>query len=280
MKSVYSDILFQSWLCASLKMKPEWLSRNNIPRRSNLSVEEFVKEFEEPNKPVIITDALKDWHAVDSWTRGHLLELSGKAEFAAGPVNLTLERYFKYADNVVEERPLYIFDPQFGEKAADLKEDYSVPKYFQEDLFSVLGAERPDFRWLIIGPTRSGSSWHIDPNSTSAWNAVISGAKKWILYPPDEVPPGVIPSPDGADVATSVSLMEWFMNFYEEAVGGTRPRPMEAICGAGELMFVPRGWWHMVVNIEESIAITQNFVSRWVSLLCCALHLECTHTLT
>lgn len=67
-----------------------------------------------------------------------------------------------------------------------------------------------------MGPARSGSSFHVDPNATSAWNAVISGSKKWILYPPGSVPPGVHPSPDGADVAAPVSLIEWFLNFYEE----------------------------------------------------------------
>ena len=41
-----------------------------------------------------------------------------------------------------------------------------------------------------------------------------------------------------------------------EAVGG-----MEGVCRAGDLIFVPHGWWHCVINIEESIAITQNFVS-------------------
>ena len=67
-----------------------------------------------------------------------------------------------------------------------------VPSLFQDDLFSVLDNEsRPDFRWLIMGPARSGSSFHKDPNATSAWNAVIKGSKKWILFPPNSTPPGL-----------------------------------------------------------------------------------------
>jgi hypothetical protein len=46
----------------------------------------------------------------------------------------------------------------------------------------VLGEHRPDFRWLIIGPKRSGTSFHIDPYLTSAWNALLSGRKLWLLY--------------------------------------------------------------------------------------------------
>ena len=38
------------------------------------------------------------------------------------------------------------------------------------------------------------------------------------MYPPHVTPPGVHPSPDGADVAAPVSLVEWFFNFYSDAM--------------------------------------------------------------
>ncbi|KAJ0266256.1 F-box protein [Hirschfeldia incana] len=260
-RDFYSDYLFQSWLCANLEMRQEWLERDNIVRVRGISVEDFITKFEEPNKPVLLEGCLDDWPAVTKWTKEYLTKVSGDVEFAVGPVEMKLENYFRYSDGVTEERPLYLFDPKFAEKVTVLDSEYDVPVYFKEDLFSVLGRERPDYRWIIIGPSGSGSSFHIDPNSTSAWNAVITGSKKWVLFPPDVVPPGVHPSPDGAEVACPVSIMEWFMNFYGDTKNWKK-RPVECICRAGEVVFVPNGWWHLVINLEESVAITQNYVSR------------------
>ena len=98
---------------------------------------------------------------------------------------------------------MYLFDNDFGERNPELLKQYEVPKYFKEDLFEGLSSvDRPSYRWLLIGPNRSGSSFHKDPNATSAWNGLISGAKKWLLFPPDVVPPGVYPSDDGWEVLT------------------------------------------------------------------------------
>ncbi|XP_065855954.1 arginine-specific demethylase JMJ22 [Euphorbia lathyris] len=260
-RDFYSDYLFQSWLCANLELKPEWLERDNIIRKKGISVDEFVSSFEEPNKPVLLEGCMDNWAALQKWDRDYLLKLCSDVKFAVGPVEMKLEEYFRYSDQVKEERPLYLFDPKFVEKVSIFGSEYEVPIYFREDLFSVLANERPDYRWIIIGPAGSGSSFHIDPNATSAWNAVIKGSKKWVLFPPDVIPPGVHPSPDGAEVACPVSINEWFMNFYE-ATKNWKRSPVECICKAGEVIFVPNGWWHLVINLEESVAITQNYVSR------------------
>ena len=52
---------------------------------------------------------------------------------------------------------------------------------------------------------------------------------------------------------------------------GGKDGPMECVVGPGEVLFVPHGWWHCVINIPEegeteddagiTIAITQNYVS-------------------
>ena len=59
---------------------------------------------------------------------------------------------------------------------------------------------------------------------------------------------------DESEVTSPISIMEWYSNFYKEAQK-SNPRPLEGICKAGEIIFVPNGWWHIVVNLEDSIAI-------------------------
>jgi len=152
---------------------------------------------------------------------------------------MPLREYFRYMRSVrSDESPLYLFDSRFGEKVPALLNQYEVPEYFRNDLFTLLenkeeeaarvsddpaaaaaaakASVRPAFRWILVGPARSGSTWHKDPNHTSAWNGLISGRKKWIMYPPSTPPPGVFPSPDQAEVCTPISVAEWFINHYAE----------------------------------------------------------------
>ena len=57
----YSDLLYQPWHCATTPLRPQWLERDNLERRSMLSAADFRELFEALNKPVILTDQVDFW---------------------------------------------------------------------------------------------------------------------------------------------------------------------------------------------------------------------------
>jgi len=255
---VCSDFLFQSWFYGHCRIEPHWLEGASIDVFSDLSLEDFQQKYELPNQPVVIRDLVSKWPAFEKWNWDYLEKRNGETKFLCGGYSFRLTDYISYVKQIKDDQIIYLFDKHFGTNTT-LSEEYKVPKYFQEDLFKVLGDSRPDYRWIIAGPKGSGSSFHKDPNGTQAWNATVVGRKKWIMFPPNVVPPGVMPSPDGGTVVTPVSLMEWFVNYYDQA---KEMNPREVITERGDLIYVPHGWWHAVLNLEPCIAVTQNYVSQ------------------
>eukprot|EP01122_Echinamoeba_exundans_P010876 TRINITY_DN416_c0_g1_i1.p1 TRINITY_DN416_c0_g1~~TRINITY_DN416_c0_g1_i1.p1 ORF type:complete len:612 (+),score=61.98 TRINITY_DN416_c0_g1_i1:176-1837(+) len=177
-------------------------------------------------------------------------------------VKMTMKDYVHYMRTNTDAFPLYIFDSKFGERCPDMLRDYDVPPHFWEDLFAALpedSAARPPHRWIVMGPTRSGTPFHTDPNGTSAWNALMWGRKRWALYPPTfpgtPPPPGVHPK-----TLKAPHPLIWWQETYPHLPSYALP-PMEFIQEAGDFLFVPSGWWHTVLNLTDTVAVTQNFVN-------------------
>lgn len=267
---VYSDVLHRSFFFAVADLDPYWLSRENIARvdARKLTTEAFVRDFERKGLPVLLEGANEAWPAMKTWSKEQLIERFGDVPLTCGPCDLPLREFYAYADRNLDDSPLFVFCRQFHARAPDLLNDYEVPEVFRgRDLFDLLGDRRPANRWLLIGNRRSASKWHIDPNKTSAWNAVVRGRKRWLLLPPGCTPPGVFS--DGAEVTQPVSLVEWFSNFYRELRRHVDNNPAwdlkEVTCGAGDCVFVPCGWWHCVLNLDDdTVAVTQNYCSETI----------------
>jgi hypothetical protein len=269
-ENVFSDVLYPPFLCTYTPLSPYTTNiprGNAIPRLEDLSPTEFSENWSD--KPFILTRPVREWPVYKSWDTDALLEQFGNVKFRAEAVDWSLNTYIQYMNNSSDESPLYLFDRGFVDKMGlsvgkhQQSPSYWIPECFGEDLFAVLGDKRPDDKWLIIGPARSGSTYHKDPNATSAWNAVLRGSKYWIMFPSNAStppPPGVYVSEDQSEVTSPLSIAEWLLGFHAEA--RNTPGCVEGICGEGEVLHVPSGWWHLVVNLDTSIAITQNFVPR------------------
>ena len=326
---IFSNLLHRSWVCHTCDLEsacPGFFAFDDVPREdaASLTRQAFVRQYEDRNLPVVITNAVQDWRALHAWTPEYLSSIAGDKTFratsATAPVaaTFTLREYFSYAAQVREEAPLYLFERDYVKAVPSLEGDYYVPSYFagevgqdaggdaggqaaaaaaaaaagggapaaaspaeateaaaaavpafshHTDLFRLFGeAARPDYRWLIAGPARSGSIFHIDPNQTNAWNVSVRGRKKWIFYPPGVAPPGVVADAAGAEVTVPISTGEWLLSFWQAHLECRRhpnpaQRPLEMVVQPGELVFVPHGYWHMVVNLDDCIALTHNFVS-------------------
>jgi histone arginine demethylase JMJD6 len=107
----------------------------------------------------------------------------------------------------------------------------------------------------VVGPRRSGTGIHIDPLGTSAWNSVLEGKKHWIMFPP-YTPKELYRCRTDHEAST------WFVEIYPK-LKEKNIKYVEIVQNAGETVYVPGGWAHVVMNLEFSIAITHNFCNHF-----------------
>ena len=184
---------------------------------------------------------------------------------------MSLTTYAKYITNpegLLDDSPLGIYDSEFGDDDSPtrvLRKEYSVPKCFSPDLFDVVkdlcDTTRPPYRWVLIGPERSGTGMHVDPLWTHAWVTVLQGRKRWLLFPPN-TPYESIGMIDGEpQIPSSI----WFRGFYDKVTSPSWPKeyqPVEVLQHPGETVYVPAGWPHLVLNLELTVAVTHNYASE------------------
>lgn len=218
--------------------------------------------FVRDNVPVLITNCMDSWPSPLSLTFQQLLEKYGHLQWRFSDTHaetMTLDAYRRYCSSLegqMDDSPLAIYDSQFGsDERHALLNCYSIPNCFKEDLFDVLAKEdeRPPYRWILMGPARSGTGLHVDPAGTHAWVTLIEGCKRWILFPPDETSVEM----HHPQIPSSI----WFREHY--------PREMAKPCHEiiqypGETIYVPAGWPHAVLNIGDGInvAITHNYATN------------------
>ena len=234
-----------------------------IPRflEQDFSLKNFHENY--IKKPFILQN--KDETRWPKWTIDDLLERFPQEIFRQEAVRWDLSLYSSYFKENMDESPLYLFDCN-SDAIKVLSKEYTPPAIYQEDFFKLFQEDgiqcRPDHRWLIAGPARSGSTFHKDPNHTSAWNVGLSGMKLWVMLPPGENPPGVMTDEEEEEVTSPVGIAEWVISgYYNDSVKlAQEGRCLIGITFPGECIYVPSGWWHSVINLTDSVALTENFV--------------------
>ena len=241
--------------------------------------------FERENVPAILEGCCKDWKAMSNCTWSQLVQRFGHYRWRFSDTHgemMTLSTYDKYVNSVegrTDDAPLAVYDSQLDddeddERLAVFEQDYQVPRCFSApDLFECLdnflrdddgcdndsSPSRPPYRWILMGPERSGTGLHIDPLGTHAWVSLVQGLKRWVLFPY-----GTDQTEIGMQEPTIASAI-WFRDYYQSCIT-KYPDAIEILQQPGETVYVPAGWPHIVLNLEASVAITQNYATEYPTM--------------
>lgn len=237
-----------------------------------------------PNVPTILTGCCNDWPAFASpgqtWSvadfaerTSNLLSLDGGPGFARmslGSGKVSMREYRRYCNDDADgdSAPLYVFDPDIltstFTNGRSVSEEYSIPSCFSKDVMACCSGTnyRPlPPAWLLVGAARSGTPIHDHP-LTVAWNSLLVGCKLWCCLPPD-VDESCLQfnlggeSGDDIEEEFDLSAIQWF-----EQCGELPGSALIIVQVPGEVVFVPAGWFHVVLNVETSTAISSSLTLR------------------
>ena len=219
----------------------------DVPR---VSADQFAR-----GRPCIVTGLSDEW-ACKEWTFDYFKRHYGDVYFESlvhnenTAIGIKFSDFHHYAKHQRDNFPLYIFDENLDmrDDTKHLIDQWTVPDIFRDDWFDRFDNEvRPPYRWIILSPKRSGQQMHVDPLGTSAWNTLLSGKKRWIVFKPD------------ADVEGDIreSGIDWYLHHYDDC---KHLEHWDFMQHPGETVYIPSGYWHNVINLEDCVSVTQNFL--------------------
>lgn len=260
-----------------------------IERRANLSYGEFAKNYLYANRPVVITDAMRQWKAVGRWTPDFFKQEFGSMKFT---IDDDLKRKAGYKENGGNTD--YVM-AQFIDRVLQSTDEDPAPYFRNKILYDLFPSLKQDIEplpeyflpnWLPdhylvkhVGQTLNrgaaielyiggkGGAFpvlHYDGAATHAFLMQIYGLKQFIIFGPDQEQ-FLYPSPE----KENLSLVNVGKPDLEKFPLFAKAIPTTFILEPGELLFVPSHWWHTTKMLTPSITISINVAnqSNWQALV-------------
>jgi Cupin-like domain len=236
------------------------LDFSSVPRVSNLSQADFLRDYYATNRPVIIEDVVKDWPAVTKWNLAYFKERFGAEQvryqsgrssddhrdsFVDHSVTGSLADYIDLIDHCETNHHYLIAHDRLLDRPAfqplfdDIRFD---ARYFDGDNYA-----KRVFLWL--GPKGSTTPLHRDLGNV--FFAQIHGRKNVKLVPSKQM--HLVYNETGYHSEADFENLS-----LENYPLLRRAFVMEEVIHPGELLFIPVGWWHFVKALDISVTVTGN----------------------
>ncbi|WVZ18359.1 hypothetical protein V8G54_005681 [Vigna mungo] len=266
-----------------------------------LSYIEFVDRYMEKNKPVVLTGLMDHWRAHTDWVILHSQPNFQffSTHFGASKVQVADCDTREFTDQKREEMLVsdfiarcllqeeasavqcnnetcssngasvsvpYLKDWHFVKEYPEYVA-YETPRFFCDDWLNLYldnfkihidsDTQQPneeiccsDYRFVYIGVKGSWTPLHADVFRSYSWSSNVCGKKKWLFLDPSQ------------------NMKNCVYNIFDEVSNSKFPGFSKAIwleCtqDAGEIIFVPSGWYHQVHNLEDTISINHNWFNAY-----------------
>lgn len=227
-----------------------------IERLAKIARADFYQQYILPQRPVVITDMMSHWQAMQKWSFAYFGQLRSPQQLAIeqGNVMQNATQFYKqefspYIAKLIES------DRNHNEPAAYL----SVFEIFQAfpDLkadvdFSLISSHKlRNFVYAWIGPKGTITGYHADWADNVL--AQVYGTKRIDLVSPAQ-DACMYPSAK-FEFRTKLSLIEPENCDRDRYPLFQQAQVLTTILHPGEMIFIPRGWWHRVESLGKSISI-------------------------
>jgi len=151
-----------------------------------------------------------------------------------------------------------------------------APRFFPRDYEVALGGRdgegllrKGGNKWddpdIFVSKRGTKTHVHIDGHCTRFWMLQLNGRKLWRVLPPNEtVHLAGVPNEKGTDTHFLADVLEpqAERNADVNASLGAAEHMFEFVLSPGELAVIPENWAHAVFNLDDTIAITYNYVDE------------------
>ncbi|MBT8295914.1 MAG: cupin-like domain-containing protein [Gramella sp.] len=238
------------------------LDLQNIPRRKNLSKEDFLREYFIPEKPVVLEDLTEHWPAYKKWSFEYFREQAGDVVVplydgkpAKGRQNShgsAMKNAFKEYIDILQKGPsdLRMFFFNLLQNCPGLVEDFQYPdlgvKFFKK------------LPVLFVGGEGAKVVMHYDMDLANNFHFNFAGSKRVILYPPDQsglvykVPYSIV----------SMEIIDMDDPDFDRYPALAKAKGFETRLNHGDALYIPSHWWHFIKYETPSLSLTLRSLPR------------------
>ena len=231
------------------------MSTEEVAVVEGVEPQEFYRDYVKKNVPVILKGMMDQWPATSKWTFQFFRDLGSRStvhieegNVFQGKTEFRKQQFCEFLDQLLKDEETdsgaYLSVFRIFDEFPELRSDVDFSLIDQHKLKSSTVA------W--IGPAGTVTGYHIDWGDNIL--AQLQGRKHIHLAAPSSTPNMYVSKK--FEQGSTLSQVDLDNVDYDQFPNFSKVRHHEFVLNPGEMIFIPRGWWHHVRSLDKSISVS------------------------